>query len=85
MLVHCAFPGYDMNHKNLFRLNEMSEYLFLTCDYLNLPCNFVCFIQDIPLGGWSVERSVDGEPPVIYMFNRKLICFEKWILCHRKS
>lgn len=29
--------------------------------------------NDMPLGGWSVERSVDGEPPVIYKFTPKYV------------
>lgn len=29
--------------------------------------------KDFPLGGWSVERSVDGEPPVIYKFTSKYV------------
>ena len=33
---------------------------------------FVLF-QDFPLGGWSLERSVDGEPPVIYKFTPKYV------------
>jgi len=40
--------------------------------YTNLVI-FVCFVQDFPLGGWSVERSVDGEPPVIYKFTPKYV------------
>ena len=56
-----------MNYKNLF-----SAIFFFTYDYLNQPCNFVCF-QDFPLGGWSLERSVDGEPPVIYKFTPKYV------------
>jgi len=33
---------------------------------------FVLF-QDFPLGGWSLERSVDGEPPVTYKFTPKYV------------
>ncbi|XP_078370089.1 lamin-B1.S-like isoform X2 [Oculina patagonica] len=29
--------------------------------------------KDFPLGGWSVERSVDGKPPVIYKFTSKYV------------
>lgn len=29
--------------------------------------------QDFPLGGWSLERSVDGEPAVVYKFTPKYI------------
>lgn len=29
--------------------------------------------KDFPLGGWSLERSVDGEPPVIYKFTPKYV------------
>ena len=27
----------------------------------------------MPLGGWSLERSVDGEPPVTYKFTPKYV------------
>jgi len=33
---------------------------------------FVLF-KDFPLGGWSLERSVDGEPPVTYKFTPKYV------------
>lgn len=29
--------------------------------------------NDMPLGGWSLERSVDGEPPVTYKFTPKYV------------
>ncbi|CAH3169321.1 unnamed protein product [Porites lobata] len=29
--------------------------------------------KDVPLGGWTVERSVNGEPPVIYKFTPKYV------------
>ena len=46
---------------------------FLTCGYLYQTYHLVCFVQDFPLGGWSVERSVDGEPPVTYKFTPKYV------------
>ena len=32
-----------------------------------------CHFQDVPLGGWSVERSVDGEAAIVYKFTPKYV------------
>ena len=29
--------------------------------------------QDFPLGGWLLERSVDGDPAIVYKFTPKYV------------
>ena len=32
-----------------------------------------CLFQNVPLGGWSVERSVDGKTAIGYKFSAKYV------------
>ena len=53
-------------------MSLISGYLFLS--FSTISTNLVvCCSQDFSLGGWSVERSVDGEPPIIYKFTPKYV------------
>lgn len=52
----------------------INPFIPMTCmiDHAD-SITFPCLSQDFPLGGWSVERSVDGEPAIVYKFTPKYV------------